>query len=171
MRLKPIKFETVFLFWMTLFFFSQSLFASFEVGGALNSLTSGRVIPSVEFSFSAGDSLYSWVGAGVKNNYYYQTSHQFSYFKTWNAGSFWGGDIQSSFGVSGAYLLRSFTDEGSTTEEKSTDYILGPAIRMSWSYGFLFLNMTATFGIRDLWQHLSGLTFQDIETLSIGMRF
>jgi hypothetical protein len=146
-------------------------FADIEVGSGMNSLTSGRVIPSLEISYATGDSALSWVGSGVRNAYYYQAAHQLSYFKTWNSGTLWGGNISSGFGGGAAYSVRSFQDEGSTTESKASDYVLGPALRMNWSYGFVFINMTATFGIRDLWQHLAGLTFQDIETISIGVRF
>ncbi|HPI39215.1 MAG TPA: hypothetical protein PLJ21_00320, partial [Pseudobdellovibrionaceae bacterium] len=147
---------------------SPTVFAVVELGVGMNSLTAGRVIPALEVSYSSGDSLYSWNGSGVRNFYYYQTAHQISYFKTWNSGTLWGGNITSGFGGSAAYVSRSFKDEGSLVEENSSDFIIGPALRMNWSYGFVFISMTATFGLRDLWQHISGLTFQDIESLSIG---
>lgn len=145
--------------------------ASVEVGGGMNSLTAGRIRPAAEISILTGDSAISWTSAGVRNSYYYMAAHQISYFKTWNSGTLWGGTINSGFGAGGAYSVRSFKDEGSSVEEKTSDYILGPAIRMNWSYGFLYLNLSCTFGIRDLWQHLTGLTFQDVETISLGVRF
>ena len=68
-------------------------------------------------------------------------------------------------------MVRGFLDANSTTETTATDYILGPAIYLSWSYGFLQFKFTSIFGLRDLSQHLLGLTFQDSQTISLGVRF
>lgn len=159
------------LFFITAFIFSFSAFAALELGAGTNSFTGGRFVPSLDLALTTSDQAFTWSTTGVKNSYYYQSSYLLGYYKTWNAGTMWGGDMNTGFGGAIGYTARAFIDEGSSTEEKASDFLLGPAIRMNWSYGMFYFNMAVTFGLRDLNQHITGLTFQDIESISLGVRF
>ena len=63
---------------LLILFTTSNAFAAFEIGTAMNSLTAGRVIPGLELTYSAGDSVYTWSGSGVKNYYYYQNEHSYT---------------------------------------------------------------------------------------------
>lgn len=145
--------------------------ASLEIGSGMSSMIGGRVIPAFDLAITTTDRAYTFLSTGVQSSYYYQSSYQLGYYKIWSSGSFLGGDIQSGVGASIAYSLRGFQDQNSTTETKATDYLGGPALRMNLSYGFIYINMSIVFGLRSLTQHLIGLTYQDISSLSFGVRF
>jgi hypothetical protein len=165
-----MKLRNLFLILVAALTMSSKAQASLEVGIGTSSFTGGRITPSLEFALSANDYALSWFATGMRNSYSYQSSHLVSYYQTWSAGTFLGGDMISGFGASAGYSVRSFQDVGAASEQKVSDYLLGPALRMSWSYGMVYFNFSATFGVRDLLRHLTSLTFQDVETLSVGIR-
>lgn len=150
---------------------SWPAFAAIEVGSGINSFTGGRYVPSAEVSWLFDDHVLAWAGTGVQNKYYYQSSHLLFYFKSWKAGTVWGGEISAGFGAGLGYSVRGFQDLGSTTEETATDYLGGPSIRLNWSYGPVFLNFSTLYGLRHFGRHFPGLNFQDVESLTIGWRF
>ena len=154
-----------------LFVVPKIALAGIEVGTGNNSMTGGRYVPSLDLAYLYNDKVFTWSATGVKNDYYFQSSHQIGFFKSWKAGDMWGGDMTSGFGGSIAYTSRGFQDKGSTNEKKDSDFLIGPAFRMNLSYNFFYINMSATFGIRNLAAHLGSLTFQDVESLSVGIRF
>ena len=151
--------------------FLNPALSEIELGSGTSSFTGGRLIPAIELGYATPNQVFTWAATGVRNSYYYQASHQLAFYKTWNVGTMWGGDMNSGFGGALAYSLRSFKDEGSTTENNASDIVIGPCLRMNLSYGFVFFNMAATFGLRDFGTHLTGLSFQDIEFFSMGVRF
>lgn len=153
------------------FAFAKVAQKDFELGAGVNAYTGGRSVPSLEVAYKTSDEVFSWAATGVRSKYYYQSSHLLFYFRTWEAGSMWGGDVTAGFGGGAGYSVRGFQDEGSTTESKTTDYLLGPAIRLNWSYGPFYLNLSTVFGLRDLQKHLLGLNFQNVESLTLGCRF
>lgn len=159
----------------TIFFstlvFTSSVFADLELGAGTSTFTAGRFVPALELTYAGKDQAFAWSATGVRNSYYYQSSHLVAYYRTWNAGTMWGGAMNAGFGGAIGYSARSFKDEGSVIEDKATDFLVGPAIRMNWSYGFFYLNLAVTFGLRDLSKHITGLTFQDVESMSLGVRF
>ncbi len=171
MNLKASLFYLGVLIFFFTFLVSTLAFAEIEIGSGNSSMTGGRFVPSIDLAYLQNNNVLAWSGTGVKSGYYYQSSHQLSYFKSWKAGDMWGGDVNSGFGGSVAYTTRAFQDEGSTLEQKDSDFLLGPAIRMNLSYGFFYINMSATFGIRNVLTHAMSLTFQDVESLSVGVRF
>lgn len=142
-----------------------------EVGGGLNSFTGGRTVPSLELAYLKNSQAFAWAATGVRNKYYYQASHLLFYFRTWNAGSMWGGDVDAGFGAGAGYSVRGFQDEGSTTETTASDVLLGPAIRLNWSFKVVYLNFSTLYGLRQWDKHLLGLNFQDVESLTVGVRF
>ncbi len=118
------------------------------------------------------DNVYNFSSTGVRNSYYYQSSYQLAYYKSWKAGSMWSGEMTSGFGGALSYSIRSFKDEGTTATERTvSDVVVGPSLRMNLAFGFFYINMSATFGLRNLENHIGSLTFQDVESLSIGVRF
>lgn len=145
--------------------------AMLSVGAGTTSFTSGRFVPSIEAALWFPDQSIVFTATGARNSYYYQSSYLVSYFRTWRAGDFLGGDMDAGFGGSIGYSSRGFQDESSTTSETVSDVLAGPAIYMSWSYGFLFFNFSAVFGLRDLGKHISGLTAQDVESIALGVRY
>lgn len=145
--------------------------AGFEIGTGSNSMTGGRYIPSLDVSYLHNDKIFAWSATGVKSDYYYQSSHQISFFKSWKAGEMFYGTVNAGFGGAAAYTSRGFQDEGAAAEQNDSDFLIGPAVRMNLSYKFFYFNMSSTFGIRNLATHLLSLTFQDVQSLSVGVRF
>lgn len=151
--------------------FSLQAAAEVEIGVGMNSFTGGRHIPALHLAYASADQAYTWSATGVRSGYYYQASHQIAYYRTWNSGTFWGSDVSSGFGGALAYSARSFQDENATSEDTTSDILLGPAMRVNLSYGVVFIDMSITFGLRNFMTHLSSLTFQDVEFLAMGVRF
>jgi hypothetical protein len=141
------------------------------IGAGINAQTGGRNVPAIEISYLRSNDIFTWAATGVRNEYYYQASHLLFYFRNWKAGTMWGGDVNAGFGAGAGYSIRGFQDEGSTTEVTKSDFLLGPALRLNWSLGFFYLNLSTVFGLRDLQTHIVGLTFQNVESLTIGFRF
>lgn len=150
---------------------SKTKSSDVEVGGGINSFTGGRTVPSLEISYLPTNHVFSWAATGVQTKYYYQSSHLLFYFKNWEAGTLWGGGVKAGFGGGAGYSVRGFQDENSTRESVKTDYLLGPAIRLNWSYGPIYLNFSTLFGLRDVQKHLLGLNFQNVESLTLGVNF
>lgn len=142
-----------------------------ELGGGLNSQIGGRAVPSLETSVQMSQHSVAWAATGVRSKYYYQSSHLLFYFYNWEAGSMWGGAVKTGFGGGAGSSVRGFMDEGATEEEVANDYLLGPALRLNWSYSFIYLNLSVVFGLRDWQKHLLGLNFQNVESLTLGIRF
>lgn len=152
--------------------FSFSLSAGFEFGVGSNTFTGGRFVPSLDLAYTSSDKIFAGSSTGVRSSYYYQSSYQAAFYKSWKSGTMWSGEMISGFGGAVAYSVRSFKDEGATATERTvSDIVVGPSLRMTWGFGFFYINMTATYGLRNLTNHLSGLTFQDVESLSLGFRF
>jgi len=151
---------------------SAKTFASFEVGAGSNTFTGGRFVPSLHLGYSQSDNVYTFSSTGIRNSYYYQSSYLAAYYKSWKAGTLWSGEMNSGFGGAVGYSVRSFKDEGATATEKTvSDFIVGPSLRMNLVFGFFYVNMAITFGLKKLENHISGLTFQDVESLSLGVHF
>lgn len=151
--------------------FSFPVQAGFEIGTGSNSMTGGRYVPTLDLAYLHNDKIFTWSATGVKSDYYYQSSHQLGIFKSFKVGDMWGGMVNAGFGGAAAYTSRGFQDEGSTNEQKESDFLIGPAIRMNLSHSIFYLNMAGTFGIRNLTTHALSLTFQDVQSLSVGVRF
>lgn len=148
-----------------------SVEASYEMGVGSTSLTSGRIVPTLALAVTDSSWTVSGFSTGVQNSYYYQSSYGVNYFKTWNAGTFWGGNLSHGFGGGAVYSLRAFQDEGSTSEAKSTDFLLGPSLRTNWSYGnSVYINIDAIFGVRNPFVSIFSLAFQDAICMSVGIR-
>lgn len=147
-------------------------YGAVEIGAGTNSFTAGRFVPSLDLAYSGADKAITLSSSGVRNFYYYQSSYLLAYYKVWKVGSLLGGNVNSGFGAAAGYSARSFKDDGSSsTATTASDIILGPSVRMNLAFGFIYLNMAATYGLKNLSTHLSGLTFQDITSVSIGVRF
>lgn len=65
--------------------------------------------------------------------------------------------------------MRSFRDEGATADSKSDDFLVGPALRMHWSYfDSVYFGFDAIWGLRGL-VNVVGLAYQDYACLSFGV--
>lgn len=153
---------------ITMFLIAQSTQASIEIGVGTTSGTAGRIVPAL----AGGISTSSWAifasSTGAANNYYYHSTYQFSYYWMFSGGTMWGGKISPGVGVGTMYTVRSFMDEGSTVENNSSDFALGPSLRMHWIFfDSAYIGIDALWGVRSL-NSLASLAFQDYACLSIG---
>lgn len=144
--------------------------AGVDVGLGFNSTTSARLRPALILGTSWGNSRLSAGLTGVKSNYYYHSSYNLAFYKTWKSGDLFFADVESGLGVGGLYSLRSFQDEGSSTATNKSDFVLGPAFEMQWLFSNLtFLSIEVIWGLRDFSSHLA-LNAQDVVTFSLGVR-
>lgn len=150
---------------------SISARAEFEIGTGNSSITGGRYVPSLDLAYLQGGKIFAWSATGVKSSYYFQSSHLVAFFKSLKAGKMWGADVNSGVGGAAAYTVRGYKDEGAASEQKDSDFLIGPAFRMNLNYKMIYFNINAIFGIRNIGTHVLSLTFQDVQSLSVGIRF
>ena len=143
-----------------------SLWAGIDLGLGFNSATSGRMIPALVGGAAFSDSRLSGSMTGVKSGYYYHSSYNLNYYKTWKAGDLFFGEMESGFGIGGLYAIRSFQDDGSLTASTKSDFVLGPAFEMQWLFTRVtYVSLEMLWGIRELTNHLA-LNAQDVVTFS-----
>lgn len=153
-----------------LFLFSGYVNAAVQVGTGLSSTVSGRMIPGFELGLGGETWLGSFSAIGVNSSYYYQSNYTVNLFRTWKSGSLFWGDVDSGLGGGLMYAVRGFQDEGSSTEEKKSDIVVGPAFFVQWQLaGPLYLKLDMLWGIRGI-SELIGLNGQDVVFLSLGVR-
>jgi hypothetical protein len=141
-----------------------------EVGLGLNSSFSGRLVPTLTGAIGNDGLLLAGFASGVQNSYYYQSSYGLAFYRIVRVGELVGGAVSFGGGLGGFYAERGFQDSSQTENYKKKDYVLGPSIRVNWTIvGGFFLNVDATYGLRDLDSHLA-LNFQDIICTSLGFR-
>lgn len=152
------------------FFKVQVLFASVELGMGLNSGFAGRLVPSLNHAYSSPSFAMSAFSSGVKNDYYYHSVYGLNLYYMRKAGDLFAGDVQFGFGLGTMFAERGFQDLGDTNTETHSDYLLGPSFRVNWSYfDSIFMNIDATYGLRDIGNHI-GMNFQEIISFSVGAR-
>lgn len=145
--------------------------AGIEVGAGTTSATGGRIVPALSLSLTAASWAVFVSSTGVKNTYYHQSNYQTSAYWLYPGGSLLGGSVSAGFGIGGMFLMRSFQDDGSTTEIRSDDWLAGPAGRIRWSYfDLLYLGIDAIWGLRTLAGALT-LNYQDYTCVSVGVMF
>ena len=93
----------------------------------------------LEFSPNYALSTYM---AGVKNDYYYQSSYGVNVFSMRKGGDLMGGLVQGGFGLGLLYSKSGFKDSDDSSESTNTDFLIGPAFRLNWSF---FNNLTRRF--------------------------
>lgn len=152
------------------FIFGGNSFASIEIGSGYSSSHSGRSIPTLALAYSDSSFALSGYSTGVQNDYYYHSAYGLHAFSLKSLGTFLGGNMVGGAGLGAMYSKRGFKDSNDTSESSSDDYVLGPAFRINWSMtSFLFINVDVTYGLRDIFSHLT-LNFQDVVSTSIGFR-
>jgi hypothetical protein len=149
--------------------FGISAMASVELGVGSTSATGGRLVPSLAAGLATTDWGLFASSTGVANSYYYQSNYQLSFYWMYSQKTLWGGDISPGFGIGSMYTVRSFKDVGATSELKSDDFLLGPALRMHWIYfNTIYLGFDAIWGLRSL-ANVVGLSYQDYTCVSFGV--
>ncbi len=142
--------------------------ASVEIGLGTTSANGGRIVPALTGGVATSNWGMFFSSTGVANSYYYQSNYQISYYWMFSGGTMWGGKISPGFGLGTMYTIRSFQDEGSTSEVKSDDFAVGPALRMHWIFwNTAYVGVDAIWGLRSL-TSLTSLAFQDYTCLSLG---
>lgn len=145
-------------------------FSSVEIGTGYSSSHSGRKVSTLALAYSTPNFALSTYSTGVKNEYYYSSAYGIHAFKMKKVGAFFGGPVQAGLGVGMLYSKSAFKDSDDTKESSNSDFLIGPAFRVNWSFlrGF-FVNIDATYGLRNFSSHLQ-LNFQDSVSTSIGVR-
>ena len=148
----------------------QLAFGSIEVGTGFSSSHSGRKVPTLALAYSDSSFALSAYSSGVRNDYYYHSSYGVHAFRLKTVGEAFGGQITTGIGLGSMYSKRGFKDTNDTSEQTSNDYVFGPAFRLNWTIANSFyVNVDATYGLRDIFSHLT-LNFQDVISTSIGVR-
>jgi len=149
--------------------FAPRALAGFEFGIGSTSATGGRLTPALAGAYTQDVWGVFGSSTGVSNRYYYQSNYQLSYYWLLNSGNMWGGRIAPGFGLGGMYTIRSFRDLGASSESKSDDFLLGPALQLRWIfYESVYLGIDAIWGLRSL-ANIFGLSYQDYTCVSFGV--
>lgn len=149
--------------------FAQSAHAALELGVGSTSATGGRIVPALATGITTSDLGFFGSSTGVANQYYYQANYQLSLYWLLGNGIFWGGKISPGFGLGTMYTVRSFKDEGATSEANSDDFAAGPALRLHWIYfDSVYLGLDAMWGLRNM-ANITALAYQDYTCLSLGV--
>ena len=158
------------LIWI-LVIYSSSLISAIEIGTGLSSVHSGRTIPTLALAYTGSSMAVSVYSTGVRNDYYYHSAYGLHVFFLKEAGDIFGGKLVAGAGVGSMYSKAAFQDLGQTQHSTQEEYVLGPAFRINCSFTpNIYLNVDATYGLRNLGTHLL-LNFQDVISTSIGVRF
>lgn len=148
-----------------------NVYANIEFSVGSSSAFSGRSVNVLNLSYLSNDLLFSATSGGVQNNYYYHSAYTFSVYKYSKIGDFIIGPMNFGAGAGIYFAQKGFDESLSGNIKTDSDFVIGPSFKMNWSfYRFLFLNMEALYGLRDLGTHLT-LNFQEIISLSVGVRF
>lgn len=154
-----------------IFLISFNALSSVEVGTGFNSAHSGRVVPSLNIALVSADSVISFYSSGVQNSYYYHSSYSLTYFKSKSVGDVFNFPVSFGVGLGINLSERGFDENASSNVEKDSDFVIGPAIRVHWQmFSLMYLSLETIYGIRDIGSHLA-LNFQDVTSLSVGVRF
>jgi len=149
--------------------FSSQSWAMFELGAGLSSATSGRHLPALTGALTGSNWALTGSSTGARSGYYYYANYSAAWMRTWSADSFLWSTLEAGFGAGAFYSLRSFKDEGATSEDKNSDFGLGPAFRVQWNVlSPVYINLEVIWGLRDLMRHLT-LNGQDLVTFSVGV--
>jgi hypothetical protein len=143
-------------------------FALIEGGVGLNSVTSGRLVPSATLGINGESWALSGAITGVRNYYYYHSAYSLNFFVLWNAGELGWGPVQTGLGGGVMYAEKGFQDDGAAKLEKQSDFVAGPSFRVRWfAAGPVFVNFDVLWGLRELGVHLM-LSGQDVVVFSVG---
>jgi len=152
--------------WLALWPATGSAFI--EGGVGLNSVTSGRLVPTATMGFNGEGWAVNGSITGVRNYYYYHSVYTVNAFAVWNAGDLGWGPVQTGIGGGVMYAEKGFQDEGAAKLEKQSDVAAGPSFRVRWfAAGPVFLNFDVLWGLRNPVNHLT-LTAQDVVVFSVG---
>ncbi|MGB0454122.1 MAG: hypothetical protein ACPGJV_10455 [Bacteriovoracaceae bacterium] len=144
--------------------------ASLELGYGMNSTHGGRTIPSLAIAAGTKRFIVSAFSSGVKTNYYYHSTHGLHLLALAKAGDILEGPVVFGLGLGIIHQERGFKDVDATQTDSKSDIVIGPAVRVNWTFfKVMYLNVDATYGLRDVWSHLT-LNFQDVISASVGVR-
>lgn len=146
--------------------------ASYEIGTATTSVTSGRTVPALHTAIGFSSFTLSFLAAGVKTSLYSNSAYRLLILKEWGGELFFWGPITTGVGAGLAYTHRSWVADLSLPSEPEiqSEYLAGPAWRLTWEFGGpVFLGIEALFGLRQPMTHLL-LSFQDFISLNLGVR-
>ncbi|MDZ4676533.1 MAG: hypothetical protein SGI74_03405 [Oligoflexia bacterium] len=124
-------FKIVFL----LLAFSSAADGSLEIGVGLSSSMSGRHIPGMTAAYLGNDWALSGTSTGAHTATYYTSAYTASYYRTWNPGKFFWGNLRAGFGGGLGYIERGYRSSTSTSNyETRTEILAGPSFRATWNF-------------------------------------
>lgn len=148
----------------------QGAIAAVQIGSGINSTHSGRLVPSLAAAYVGKSLTLSGFSSGVANSYYYHSSYGLGVYGTSEAGSLLGGPVTFGFGLGAHYAERGLKDLGLDESTSRSDYAIGPAFRLNYvMFNFLYFNVDAIFGLRNVFRHLT-FHFQDVISISAGIQ-
>ena len=155
---------------LLILFLSFKSHASLELGYGMNSTHGGRTIPSLAIAAGTDRFIVSAFSSGVKTSYYYHSTHGLQLLALAKAGDILEGPVVFGLGLGMIHQERGFKDVDATQTDSKSDVVIGPALRVNWTFfKVMYLNVDATYGLRDVWSHLT-LNFQDVISASVGVR-
>jgi hypothetical protein len=138
------------------------------VGSGFSTVTQGRTVPVLYAGLDNPNSAWIISSVGVKNDVYYHSAYQLSYFKQTDLEPFWWGKIRAGLGGGIHYAQRGYQDGQENL--KSSDASIGPAIRVTWAMTQnVILGLESFAGIGG--SQIIILSTQQISTLFLGVRF
>ncbi|MCE3012154.1 MAG: hypothetical protein LW878_03730 [Proteobacteria bacterium] len=153
---------------ISLLLLSLRAHAEIFVGTGLSTTTQGRSVPILYLGADTPQYAAIFSSVGVKNDVYYHSAYQVSYFKQTDLDQFWWGKIRAGFGGGLHYAKRGLQD--GTTEEEASDFSLGPSVRVSWQVApWTVIGIESFTGIGSV--NIILLSSQQITTMFLGVRF
>lgn len=147
---------------------SFSAQAEIFVGTGLSTTTQGRSVPILYVGADSPQYAAIFSSVGVKNDVYYHSAYQFSYFKQTDLDQFWWGKIRAGFG-GGIHYAKRGLDDG-TQKEEASDFSLGPSVRVGWQVApMTVIGIESFTGIGSV--NIILLSSQQITTMYLGVRF
>lgn len=154
------------LFLVFSLFLSSNAMASLMIGTGMSSVTKGRTVPNLYSGFDADSFVISGYAVGVKTEVYYHSAYRVSYYEQISLGS----NKKVGYGLGLHYSVRGFKNGKNAQEEKESDVGVGPGFRFAYEFGeSFFASLETMYGINGLM--LVALSFQNVNSLNIGMRF
>ncbi len=147
---------------------SFSAQAEVFVGTGFSTVTQGRSVPVLYLGADTPQYAAIFSSVGVKNDVYYHSAYQISYFRQTDMDQFWWGKIRAGFGGGLHYAVRGLED--GATKEKASDFSIGPSVRVSWQVApYTVIGIESFAGIGSV--NIIVLSAQQISTMYIGVRF
>lgn len=142
----------------------------FQLGTGLTSFTSGRRVPSLYLGLNISNYGFGFHSTGYRSRHDYLAGYVLMGFYRMPIGELFTQEVELGVGGGGYFGRRGFRD--TPTSENIVewdDFNIGPAFRVSYHPGFFFVRIETLLALSSPNNII--LVFQDMTTLSLGVRF